>query len=280
MLRTLLDREGGAALPLPPPLAERYGGPLRFPEGGTHVFANFVSTIDGIVSFAVPGHDRARDVSRGYAGDRFVLALLRAVADAVIVGAGTLRKEPDSIWTAEAVFPDARADFAALRTALGVAAHPLTIIVTASGAIDLGLPVFGDGGAVLIATTAAGAKRLAAVPSHVSVRVVAQRAPLRATDLVRIATEMTGGRRILTEGGPTLFGRFLEEHAVDELFLTIAPQVAGRSREAQRNSLVDGVMFLPANAPRGRLVTLKTGDDYLFTRFAFGPGRTTTSDGS
>jgi riboflavin biosynthesis pyrimidine reductase len=269
MLTTLLERESGAALPLPQALADRYGGPLRFPERGTHVFANFVSTIDGVASFAIPGHDRARDVSGGYAGDRFVLGLLRAAADAVIVGAGTLRKEPDTIWTAEAAFPDARADFAAFRAALRVATRPLTIIVTASGEIDLRLPAFGDGGPVLIATTAAGVKRLASVPRHVTVRAVAEREPLRATALVRVATEATGGRRILTEGGPTLFGRFLEERAVDELFLTVAPRLAGRTADAQRTSLVDGVMFLPADAPRTRLVSLKTGDDYLFSRLAF-----------
>ncbi len=233
------------------------------------MFANFVSTIDGIVSYAVAGQDRARDVSGGFSGDRFVLALLRAVADAVIVGAGTLRKEPDSIWTAEAAFPDARADFAALRAALRAAARPLTIIVTASGDVDLRLPAFTDGGPVLIATTAAGAKRLATAPAHISVRALAEREPLRAADLVTLATEVTGGRRILTEGGPTLFGRFLEERAVSELFLTIAPSLAGRSADARRTALVEGTAFPPAGAPRGRLVSVKSADDYLFTRFAF-----------
>jgi riboflavin biosynthesis pyrimidine reductase len=269
MLETLLDRSSGAALPLPPGLASRYGGALRFPERWPHVFANFVSTIDGIVSYGAPGHDRARDVSGGYAGDRFMLALLRGVADAVIVGAGTLRKEPDSIWTAEAAFPDARADFATLRGALGAAARPLTVIVTASGDIDLRLPAFTDGGPVMIATTAAGAKRLGAVPKHLSVRVVAAREPLRAIDLTRVATEATGGRRVLTEGGPNLFARFLEERAVDELFLTVAPRLAGRTPDARRTALVEGAAFLPANAPQGRLVSVKAGDDYLFARFAF-----------
>ena len=257
------------ALPLTPALVERYGGPLGFPEGGTHVFANFVSTIDGIVSYDIPGQDRAKQVSRGYAGDRFMLGLLRAVADAVIVGAGTLRKEPDTIWTAERAVPDLRADFASLRAALGAAFRPLTMIVTASGDIDLHLPVFADGGPVLIATTAAGATRLRSVPAQVTVRVVAEREPLRTSDMVRVAAEASGGRRILTEGGPTLFARFLEERAVDELFLTIAPRIAGRTREARRTALVEGAAFLPASSPEARLVSVKAADDYLFTRFAF-----------
>ena len=270
MLSTLLDREGGVPLPLPPSLAARYGGPLRFPESGVHVFANFVSTIDGIVSFDIPGQDQAKQVSRGYPGDRFMLGLLRAVADAVIVGAGTLRKERDSTWTAERAFPDARADFAALRAALGTTARPLTVIVTGSGDIDLGLPVFTDGGPVLIATTAAGARRLGTVPAHLSVRAVAEHEPLRAAELVRVAAEATRGRRILTEGGPTVLARFFEERVVDELFLTIAPLIAGRTRDARRTALVEGAAFLPASAPQARLVSVKAADDYLFTRFAFG----------
>ncbi len=268
MLETLLDRSAGATMPLPAALASRYGGPLRMPERA--VFANFVSTIDGIVSFDVPGQDRAKDVSGGYAGDRFVLALLRAVADAVVIGAGTLRKEPDTIWTAESVFPEEAGAFAALRKALGRPARPLAVIVTASGNVDLGLPAFGGGGPVVVATTRSGAERLRNAPRHVTVRALAESEPLQASALVRLAADASGGGRILTEGGPSLFGRFLEERALDELFLTIAPRIAGRSPEERRTALVEGAAFLPANAPNARLVGVKSADDYLFTRFAFG----------
>jgi riboflavin biosynthesis pyrimidine reductase len=267
VLETLLDRTAGDALPLPAGLEARYGGPLRLPERA--VFANFVSTIDGIVSFDVAGHDRAKDVSGGYAGDRFVLALLRAAADAVVVGAGTLRKEPDSVWTAESVFPEEAGAFPALRAALGRPTRPLTVIVTASGEIDLGLPAFNDGGPVVVATTPKGAEHLRGGPRHVTVRALGNGDALRASELVRLAAEMSGGGRILTEGGPNLFARFLEERALDDLFLTVAPRIAGRSRDARRTALVEGAAFLPANAPRARLASLKAADDYLFTRFAF-----------
>ena len=275
MLETLFDGTSGQIVPLPGRLEALYGGPLRLPERA--VFANFVSTIDGIVSFDVPGHDRAKEVSRGYAGDRFVLALLRAVADAVIVGAGTLRKEPDSIWTAETAFPGETEAFATLRAVLGQPARPLTVIVTASGELDLGAPVFVDGGPVIIATTSAGAARLGTAPRHVGVRVLAEVAPLRSTDLVRLAVEESGGARILTEGGPNLFGAFLEERAVDELFLTIAPQIAGRSRESRRMGLVEAAAFLPDHAPQATLRCVKRSEDYLFTRFAFGGQSARTS---
>ena len=50
---------------------------------------------------------------------------------------------------------------------------------------------------------------------------------------------------LLHEGGPTLFGQFLLAGLADELFLTMAPQIAGRTREHPRPALVAGVQFVP-----------------------------------
>ena len=98
MLSTLLERDTGVALPMSRALVDRYGGELRFPQQrDRYVFANFVSSVDGVVSYDEAGAERAKHVSDGFAADRFMLGLLRAVAHAVVVGAGTARKEPDSI---------------------------------------------------------------------------------------------------------------------------------------------------------------------------------------
>ncbi len=268
MLAALLDRADGDRLPLTPELLRRYGGELRVPSRRPYVFANFVSTIDGIVSFGVPGHDRARDVSHGDPNDRFVLALLRAVSDAVIVGAGTLRKEPDSVWTAESVFPDAGAEFAALRSAAGLAPQPLTVLVTAGGDLDLSLPAFSRGGPVLVATTAAGERRLGRTPDRIRVASLSGGAELRMADVIRASAEAAGGGRLLTEGGANILGRFLDEGLLDELFLTVAPRFAGRSREHSRVGLVEGVAFDAPRAPGAALVSLRSGGNYLFARYA------------
>src|SRR2546426_10884968 len=230
-------------LPLPPDVAARYGGALRFPDREPLVFANFVSTIDGIVSFGTPGEDRARHVSRGERSDRFVLALLRAVADAVIVGAGTLRKEPDSVWTAESVFPDAGDSFALLRAASGRSPQPLTVLVSATGEVDVSLPAFARGGPVIIATTTGGARRLGRTPPRVAVRALGDVEGLLMRDVVKMAIEVAGGGRILTEGGATILGRFLEERVLDELFLTVAPRIGGRSREVARVAFGESAAF-------------------------------------
>ena len=266
MLATFVDRSEGEALPLPEALAARYGGELRMPRRSPFVFANFVSSIDGIVSYDEPGFERAREVSAGYAADRFMLALLRAAADAVIVGAGTLRKEP-GVWTAASVAPDLADDFADLRKRLGRPPHPTTIIVSASAEIEAGVPAFRGEAPVVIATTRAGANRLAGMP-NVQVRTVSDVAPLPSRAIVDLAVRESGGTRILTEGGPTLFGQFLADRAIDELFLTIAPRVAGRSREKRRLALVEGAAFSPPQSPLGALLSLKLADDYLFARYA------------
>jgi len=247
VLATLLDRSDGETLPLPEAIASRYGGPLRMPARSPHVFANFVSTLDGVVSYDEPGADQAKNISGGHPDDRFMLAILRAVADAVVVGAGTLRKEPKTVWTAEKVVPDLAPAFAELRKRMGLRPNPTTVIVSESGNVDRSLPAFNSGVPVVVAS----GKRL------------------RAADVVDLAVREGGGGRILTEGGPTLLGRFLDEGLVDELFLTIAPRLAGRSEERRRLALVEGAAFRATGSPIGRLVSVKAADDYLFTRYAF-----------
>lgn len=268
MLATLVERDTGVALPLSRVLIDRYGGELRFPPTAKpRVFANFVSTIDGVVSYDEPGIDRAQHVSDGHAADRFMLALLRAAADAVIVGAGTLRKEPDSIWTADSVAPDLAEHFADLRKRSRRRPHPTTVLVTASGDVDPELPVFVGAAPVVIATTRAGAAR-AARATGARVEVVAEGAPLPSVALVELAARVGGGHHILTEGGPTLFAQLLADNVIDELFLTIAPRVAGRAKDKRRVALVEGVAYTPDRAPHGALLSLKTADDYLFARYS------------
>ena len=100
-------------------------------------------------------------------------------------------------------------------------------------------------------------------------RTIVETGPISARALVDLAQTVSGGTRILTEGGPTLHAQFLAEHALDELFLTIAPRLAGRSKDLRRLALVEGVAFRPDDAPQGDLASLKHADGYLFTRYAF-----------
>ena len=93
-------------------------------------------------------------ISGGSEADRLVMALLRAPADAVLIGAGTFRRAPGHRWHAETIFPELAAYFAAIRA--GRPPPPL-VVVTESGAIDLSQPALED---AIVVTTSAGEARL------------------------------------------------------------------------------------------------------------------------
>ena len=142
-LQTLLASARGRVLPLPAKLQRLYGGFRMAPARSTpQVLSNFVSTLDGVVSLQVKGHAAGGDISGFSAQDRMVMGLLRAVADVVIVGSGTLQADPRTVWTPEAICPDLAGDYQRLRAALGKHEPALNVVVSASGNIDLRSPVF------------------------------------------------------------------------------------------------------------------------------------------
>ncbi|HYN27200.1 MAG TPA: dihydrofolate reductase family protein, partial [Burkholderiales bacterium] len=129
-------------LPLPPNLARLYGClRMPLPRSHPHVFSNFVTTLDGVVSLSEKGHASGGDISGFNVQDRMVMGLLRAIADVVIVGSGTLGADRRHVWTAEAIFPALADEYRRLRKELGKREAPLNVIVSGSGGTDLSLPV-------------------------------------------------------------------------------------------------------------------------------------------
>jgi riboflavin biosynthesis pyrimidine reductase len=76
-----------------------------------------------------------------------------------------------------------------------------------------------------------------------------------------------GARLVLCEGGPHLIGDLMGAGMVDVLFLTIAPQVAGRDDRAPRLGFVAGRAFPIAEAPWAGLVSVRRAADHLFLRY-------------
>ena len=64
------------------------------------------------MSFNVKGHASGGDISGFSAQDRMVMGLLRAIADAIVIGSGTLDADRHHVWTAEAIYPPSRANSA------------------------------------------------------------------------------------------------------------------------------------------------------------------------
>jgi riboflavin biosynthesis pyrimidine reductase len=262
---------GGA---LPAELRARYAAPLEIPLRGDRpaIIANFVSTLDGVVALDRNGRSGGREISGGFEPDRFVMGLLRAAADAVLVGAATVRASRTHGWTPGHAHRASAPAFARWRKALGLSAAPATVIVTASGALRSGDIPADPASPVILVTTDSGARRLDGLTRMAHVEV----APVSATHSVPVDTLITflrarGFALVLSEGGPTLFGELLAARAVDEVFLTVAPQLAGRSSAAGRLSLVEGAALAPAAAPWARLRSVMRSSDHLFLRYRLAP---------
>ncbi|HEV8050697.1 MAG TPA: dihydrofolate reductase family protein, partial [Thermoplasmata archaeon] len=139
----LYERRRGSPVGLPKTLA-RICGPVRFPRPGRrpYVVGNFAASVDGVVSLNEPGVSSGGEITGFDPHDRLWMGVLRALADAVVLGAGTQRAAPRHVWTAEHVYPPMAREFGELRRRLGKPATPRNVVVTASGRLDLDLPVF------------------------------------------------------------------------------------------------------------------------------------------
>ena len=237
---------GLPAFELPEELARSYGGSLGFTA--PCLFANFVSTIDGVV--AIPSLPASNKLVAGdSAADRFVLGLLRACCDVLVIGSGTLAASPRSVWTPEQGYPPAAEAFAALRERLGRPPVPPVAVVSGSGRIDPDHPAFAAGALVL--TTDAGAERLAGRLAGDAVVALGER--LDPADAVA-ALHDRGLSLVLSEGGPRTIAPFLAAGVVDELFLTISPLLAGRVPGEERLALVEGADLVPGGPLAARLL--------------------------
>jgi riboflavin biosynthesis pyrimidine reductase len=277
-LQTLFETKHGRVLPLPPNLARLYGClRMPLPRSRPHVFSNFVTTLDGVVSLNAKGHASGADISGFSAQDRMVMGLLRAISDVVIIGSGTLAADRRHLWTAESIFPELTDEYRRLSQALGKREAPLNVIVSGSGEIDLGLPVFASGKvAALIVTTTAGAKRLRrqSAPNSAAIRAIrCSASAIPASAILDEVCRASPGKLILVEGGPRLLGDFYAERLVNEQFLTLAPQIAGRDAGDRRLSLVMGKAFAPHDALWGNLIDVRRGSSHLFLRYSFPESR-------
>jgi riboflavin biosynthesis pyrimidine reductase len=259
-LELLYEPEGLTAFELPEELAALYRGSLGFEA--PCLFANFVATADGVV--AIPSVEQSNKlIAAGSAADRFVMGLLRACSDAVVIGSGTLAASPGGRWTPAQAYPDAAAAYDALRRTLGLSPSPEVVILTSSGAADPTHPLFEEGALVL--TTDVGRKllgdRLPKASEVVSLGPDTAVDPNAAVGALRAR----GHRLILHEGGPHVIGSFLEAGVVDELFLTISPLLVGRTMLEPRLALVEGAALLPGR--RLRLTGVRRDMDHLFVRY-------------
>jgi riboflavin biosynthesis pyrimidine reductase len=222
---------------------------LRSPrgDGAPYLVCNFISTLDGRAT--VGGSTE----KLGFHTDARVVMRLRTFADAVIIGAGTMRVE-----RYDRMLPVPR--LREYRAQIGLPEDPLTVIVTESMDLPWDAGLFTDGhGDVLLATPSPASPP----PTATSVQVLRYlgRVDLRAL-LAHLASERAVGTAVC-EGGPTVLGGMVEAGLADDLFLTLNPVLAGdRERSLMRGSLASPV---PAE-----LAWALEAEGELFTRWRLG----------
>jgi riboflavin biosynthesis pyrimidine reductase len=219
----------------------------RAPAKRPFVFVNMVSTIDGRAQV------RGRTGELGEEADLEMLLELRALADAVLIGTGTLRVE----GYARLVGAEVRR---ARREAAGLSADPTAVLLSRGLDLPWDAGLFAAPEQPVLVYTSASAE--GEVPETAApVEVV--RLPDATPTAVLADLRDRGVAALLSEGGPTLNSALLGAGLVDELFLTIAPVLTG---EPEAIRIVEGD---PLPAPlRGRPVWVLRARGELFLRYA------------
>jgi riboflavin biosynthesis pyrimidine reductase len=177
-------------------------------EAGDGVALNMIASVDGRIAV------RGRSGPLGSRADRALFHALRARADAVMAGAGTVRSERYGPIIRD---PDVRQR----RRRQGLEAQPLAVIVSRSLELDPTLPLLADADSRVIVLTEGAGELVGCAAAIEYVR----RPTLRAS-LAELRTRWRV-RTILCEGGPRLNGSLAAESLIDELFVSLAPLLVG-----------------------------------------------------
>jgi riboflavin biosynthesis pyrimidine reductase len=234
-----------------------------YPATGPWLRANMVASADGAAT--------AEGRSEGLSGpaDKRVFSLLRALADVIVVGARTVRREGYGAARPKPGFVEAR---------LAAGRPPAAVVAVVSRSLDLDFsgPLFspaqpdpagaGPGPRTIVITSAAASEDALRAAREVADVVVAggERVDLAAA-LDALAER--GHTRLLTEGGPHLLAQLLAAGRLDELCLTISPLLTGDDTALR---ILTGTPLEPP-VPL-RLGHLLEDDGMLFARYLTGNG--------
>lgn len=198
----------------PPDLAALYAYPAGLDRAW--VRANMIESADGAAT--VDG------LSGGLSGpaDREVFGVLRALADVILVGAGTVRDEK---------YQPARVRPALAGLRAGRPAAPRIAVLTGRLDLDLDSALFSGAaagaGTIVITSGVAAADRRAAAGAHAEVILAGEQRVDVPAAVAALAGR--GHRRILAEGGPHLLGQLAAAGLIDELCVTVSPVLASGS---------------------------------------------------
>lgn len=197
-------------------IARRYSYPPPTSGRPAVLRSNMLMTLDG----SAVGPDGGSRIISG-PPDRELLSVLRALADAVIVGAGTLRDEGYAPMRT-------RPELAELRREFASGSHPVPVIVTRSARLDPDMRFFAEAPVRPVVVTAA-APEDPALAERAEIVVAPDDSGGVDLSAMVAALAARGLTRLLTEGGPSLLNAALQADVIDDFCLTLAPRLVGGS---------------------------------------------------
>jgi riboflavin-specific deaminase-like protein len=222
-----------------------------------YVLINMVASLDGKASID------GKAGSIGSLTDRTLMRSLRAQADAVMIGAGTLR--------AEKLRLDVPEYLARAREALSLRPQPLAVIATESGEVPLETNLLGSSPENLLVLVSPNTpeEQIAALSTHASVEVMWEEMPAFRPDPT-VALEILKRRYaigvLVVEGGPALIHSLVRRGLADELFLALAPKLLGGAQPSAL-TILEGPT-LPPQTTNPEIVSIHLAGDELFLRYA------------
>lgn len=267
--------------PIEHPAAAPYGK-LGFPSPPPErpwIYSNFVQSLDGIASFK-GRHPLGSDISQSVE-DRWLMDLLRAHADAIILGINTLIEEARVTSGRGPVYRIEEPALADLRLKLG-RRKEINIFVTGLGTLDLDAYRVFDGDLVetIILTTRAGLDQLSKKrpAERTKIIVAGEGTKVDLPKAMAILHSQFGIKYLLCEGGPTLYGYMSRAGLIDEKFITVSPieigllapvspEPAAGEKSSLRPTTFTAPGFSKEDAPWWRWMSCRRVGDHQFSRY-------------
>ncbi len=220
------------------------------------MFTSFVGSIDGKIIVKEKGYWPI-----GSKNDYEYFTYLRAHADAIVDAKNTAMQFGK--YTIRTIHDEMYQGF---RKKIGKEGVPEFIILTTSPDEELAKKLKNDHGYQPTILTNTSTEITDDVSQTFNVEKVTEGAGhVQVSELIEYLNSK-GHKNVFIDGGPTLIAQLLQDNALDEVHLTIAPKIFG-SLPGKTLTMTEGILFPPDAVPQFELLAVERLDDEVVLRY-------------